>query len=236
VRYTRHDLKQDKFAASAAEAVQEVVEHRSLIIRTVAVIVVLGVIGAGIFLFVSSREQRATDALGQALVVYSAPVVPPGTPQQGSMTTFNSDQGRLTAAKKAFYAISDQYGWTASGQYARYLAALTERELGNSKVAEDQLRALTNIRRKDLAALAKYALASVYRDESRDPDAISLLQLLIDKPTVSVPKASAQFALADIYLSEHQPDKAKVIYDQVSKDNPLNAIGQMAKAHQGDIK
>jgi predicted negative regulator of RcsB-dependent stress response len=152
------------------------------------------------------------------------------------MTVFNSDQERLIAAKKAFYAISDQYGWTASGQYARYLAALAERELGNSKVAEDQLRALTNVRRKDLAALAKYALASVYRDEARDPDAISLLQLLIDKPTVSVPKASAQFALADIYLSEHQPDKAKVIYDQVSKDNPLNAIGQMAKAHQDEMK
>ena len=101
MRYTRHDLKQDKFAASAAEAVQEVVEHRSLIIRAVAVIVVLGIIGAGIFLFVSSREQRATDALGQALVIYSAPVVPPGTPQQGSMTVFNSDQERLIAAKKA---------------------------------------------------------------------------------------------------------------------------------------
>jgi len=75
-----------------------------------------------------------------------------------------------------------------------------------------------------------------HRDEARDPDAISLLQLLIDKPPVSVPKARAQFALADIYLSEHQPDKAKVIYDQVSKDNPLNAIGQMAKAHQDEMK
>ena len=116
-------------------------------------------------------------------MIYNAPVVPRGTPKQGSMTTFNSDQERLIAAKNAFYAISDQYGWTESGQYARYLAGLTERELGNDKVAEDQLRALSNTRRKELAALAKYALASVYRDEKRDPDAINLLQTLIDKPT-----------------------------------------------------
>ncbi len=236
MRYTRHELKQDKFAASAAEAIQEVAEHRTLVIKSVVLIVVLAAIIGCSFWYVNSHEQRATDALGQALVVYSAPVVPPGTPAQGSMITFNSDQERLIAAKKAFYAISDQYGWTSSGQYARYLAGLTERELGNYKVAEDQLRAISNTRRKQLAALAKYALASVYRDEGRNSDAISLLQTVIDKPTDTVPKATAQFALADIYLSDHQPDKAKVILDQIGKDNPKNPIGQMAKARLDELK
>jgi TolA-binding protein len=79
-------------------------------------------------------------------------------------------------------------------------------------------------------------LASVYRDEKRDQDAINLLQTLIDKPTISVPKANAQFALADIYISQHQPDKAKVIYDQIAKDNPKSALGEIAKAHQDDLK
>ncbi len=142
----------------------------------------------------------------------------------------------MIASKDAFYAISDHYGWTESGQYARYLAGLTEKELGNDKVAEDQLRALSNTRRRELAALAKYALAAVYRDEKRDQDAINLLQILIDKPTVSVPKANAQFALADIYVSEHQPDKAKVIYDQIAKDNPKNVVGQIAKSHEDELK
>jgi len=236
VRYTRHELKQDKFAATAAEAVHEVVEHRAGIIQIVAVFVVVGLLAGGIFWYVSSHAEQATNALGQALVIYNAPVVPPGTPKQGSMTTFNTDQERLIAAKDAFYVISDQYGWTRSGQYARYLAGLTEKELGNYKVAEDQLRALSNSRRKELAALAKYALASVYRDETRDSDAINLLQTLIDKPTISVPKANAQFALADIYLSEHQPDKAKVIFDEIAKDNPKNAVGQIAKSRQDDLK
>jgi predicted Zn-dependent protease len=236
VRYTRHELKQDKFAATAAEAVHEVVEHRSGIIKIVVAVVVVGLLAGGIGWYVNSRTEQAADALGQALEKYSAPVVPPGTPKQGSMTTYNSDQERLIASKNAFYGVSDQYGWTQSGQYARYLAALTEKELGNSKVAEDQLRALSNSRRKELSALAKYALASIYRDEKRDTDAINLLQTLIDKPTVSVPKANAQLALADIYLGAHQPDKAKVIFDQIAKDNPKNSIGQIAKAHQDELK
>ena len=58
MRYTRHELKQDKFAASAAEAVQEVVEHRSGIVKTVAVIVVLGVLAGGIFWYMNSRSSR----------------------------------------------------------------------------------------------------------------------------------------------------------------------------------
>jgi len=236
VRYTRHELKQDKFAASAAEAVHEVVEHRSGIVKIVSIVVALAVLGGGIFWYMTYQEAQASNALGQALVVYSAAVVPPGTPTEGSMTTFNSDQDRLTAGKKAFYGVSDKYGWTRSGQYARYLAGVTEKELGNYKVAEDQLRALSNTRHKELSSLATYALAAVYRDEKRDSDAINLLQTLIDKPTVSVPKANAQFALADIYTSQHQPDKAKVIYDQISKDNPKNAIGQIAKSHQEAAK
>jgi predicted negative regulator of RcsB-dependent stress response len=236
VRYTRHDLKQDKFAASAVEAVHEVVEHRSGIVQIVSVVVVLALIGSGIFWYMNSTEEKASNALGQALVIYSAPVVPPGTPQEGSMTTFTSDQERMIASKNAFYGVSDHYGWTHSGQYARYLAGVTEKELGNFSVAEDQLRALSNTRRKELAGLAKYALAAVYRDEKRDPDAIKLLQTLVDKPTVSVPKANAQLALADIYVSENQPDKAKVIYDQIAKDNPKNSLGQIAKAHQDQIK
>jgi tetratricopeptide (TPR) repeat protein len=236
VRYTRHELKQDKFAASAAEAVQGVVEHRSGIVQIVSAVVVLGLLGCGIFWYVTSHQQKASEALGQALVTYNAPVVPPGTPKEGSMTTFNSDQERLIASKDAFYAISGKYGWTVSGQYARYLAGVSEKELGNYPVAEDQLRALSNSRRTELAALAKYALASVYRDEKRDQDAINLLQKLIEKPSASVPKANAQFALADIYVSEHQPDKAKVIYEQIAKDSPKNAIGQIAKSHEQDLK
>ena len=236
MRYTRHELKQDKFAETAVEAVHEVVEHRTGIIRIVAVVVLLGLLGSGVYWYMSSREEQATDALGQALLTYNAPVVPPGTPQQGSMLTFHSDQERLIAAKKAFYAISDKYGWTPSGQYARYLAGLSEEELGNDAVAEEQLRALGHSHRRDLAGLAKYALASVYRDEKRDQDAINLLQTLIDKPTISVPKANAQFALADIYISQHQPDKAKVIYDQIAKANPKSALGEIAKAHQDDLK
>lgn len=233
MRYTRHELKQDKFAASAAEAVHEVVEHRTGIIRIAAVVVAVGLLLGGLSWYRNHREEQAGNALGQALVTYNAPVVPPNTPQQGGMMTFNSDQERLTASKNQFHAISAKYGSTRSGEYARYLAAVTEQQLGNHAVAEENLRALSGSRHRELASLAKYALASLYQDEKRTQDAMKLLQELIDKPTDSVPKVNAQLALADVYRSEHQPDKAKVILDQIVKENPKNSLGQIAKSRQG---
>ena len=232
MRYTRHELKQDKFAASAAEAVHEVVEHRSGIIQIAVVVLVVGLLIGGILWYRNSREEQAGNALGQALVTYNAPVVPPGTPEQGGMMTFHSDQERLIAAKNQFHAISARYGSTGSGLYARYLAAISEEQLGNHAVAEEHLRALSGSRHRELASLAKFALASVYQNEKRTQDAINLLQGLIDKPTDSVPKVNAQLAMADLYRSEHQPEKAKVILDQIVKENPKNALGQIAKSRE----
>lgn len=236
MRYTRHDLKQDKFKESAAEAVHEVVEHRSTYIRLIVAVIVVAVVVSGLWWFYSSREEQSSAALGKAMLTYSAPVVPPTTPIPAGITAFTSDQDRLAASKKAFYEISDKYGWTHSGQYARYMAGVSESELGNFKVAEDQLRALTSVRRKELAALAKLALASVYRQEGREADAINLLQGLMDKPSESVPKVNAQLALADLYVAGHQNDKARLIYEAIAKENPKGALNQIAREHQEELK
>jgi tetratricopeptide (TPR) repeat protein len=232
VRYTRHELKQDKFAESAAEAVHEVVQHRAGIIRIVAIVVVLALVACGIYWYMTSQEEQSADALGKAMLTYNAPIVAPNSPPQGATLTFHSDQERLIAAKNAFYLVSDQYGWTASGQFARYMAGVAELNLGNDKVAEEQLQAIRHSHRHQLAALAKYALASVYRNEKRQQDAIDLLQSLIDNPTTTVPKATSQLALAELYAAANQPDKAKVIFEQIVKDNPKNSLGEIAKEEQ----
>jgi tetratricopeptide (TPR) repeat protein len=229
VRYTRHELKQDKFAETALETIQEVLEHRRGLLQIGIAAVVLAILAGGISWYMSSQGKAANDALGQAMVLYNAQVVPPGTPKQDNEATFYSDQERLIAAKTAFYGISNKYGWTLSGQYAHYMAAISEMQLGNNTIAESQLLDVSRSHRREIAALAKYALASVYMDEKRDQDAVKLLQALIDKPTIAVPKVKAQLALADLYTSQQQPDKAKVVYDQIAKENPKNSLGQLVQ-------
>jgi predicted negative regulator of RcsB-dependent stress response len=235
VRYTRHELKQDKFAESAAEAVHEVVQHRSEIIRIVVAVAVVALLASGLVLYLQSREDSARDALGKAMATYDAPVISANAPPQAGLS-FHSDQERLIEAKKQFYAASEKYGSSKSGQYAHYLAAVCEQELGNTQIAEQQLQTVSRSHRGDVSGLAKLALASVYHDENRDQDAIHLLQSAIDKPTSSVPKPSAQLALADLYLSTHQQDKAKVILEQIAKENPNSTLAEIAKSRESSLK
>ena len=87
---------------------------------------------------------------------------------------------------------------------------------------------------KDLAALAKLGLASVYEATNRDQDAINIYNELIKKPTQSVSSQRAQFALADLYQRK-DPAQAKRIYDQLALDKSP-AVAQLAKQRQGAVK
>ena len=67
------------------------------------------------------------------------------------------------------------------------------------------------------------------------PDAAKLYQGLADRPTVSVPRASALLALADAYRSG-QPAQARQIYDRLGKEFASNtAIAQAVKQQMATL-
>jgi predicted negative regulator of RcsB-dependent stress response len=234
VRYTRQELKQDKFKETAAEAVHWSSEHRqSLLAAGIAVVVLLVAIAGG-FWYYNYISEHATTALGMAMQINDAPIAPKGAagPQ---VTTFETVQERAIAAKNAFYDVSSKYGSTRAGKFALYMAGVNEVTLGNNKVAEENFKAVSGARDANVSTLAKFALASVYRETNRDADAIAIYKELIDHPSDTVPKATAQFELAELY-SVKQPEEAKKIYAQMQKDNPKSAIGEVAGQRLSSMK
>jgi predicted negative regulator of RcsB-dependent stress response len=230
VRYTRQELKQDKFAATAAEAVHWTVAHRRTIISGAIALVVVVAVGIGIFWYRDYRQASAAQKLGDALVTYNAPVLLEAS-QGNQMLSFPSVADRALAAKKQFYAISSEYGSTRAGQWAHYLAALCEVDLGNYAVAEGQLKEVANSRDAEVSSLTKLALASVYRNQKKDSDAVATYKDLIDHPTLSVPKTTAQLALADLYQAT-QPAEASKLYEQIAKDDAKGPAAQIATQRQ----
>src|SRR4029077_2829674 len=107
---------------------------------------------------------------------------------------------------------------TRNGKFARYMAGVAGVEAGDLKQAEQNLTDASSFRARDLSALAKFALASIYRASHRDPDAIRLYQELIEINSVAVPKSTAQFELASLYETQQQPAEAAKIYEQIQKD------------------
>jgi len=231
----RHHLKEDQFAAATMDKLSWAVEHRNpmLLGGTILIVVLLLLIGG--FYYQQSREQKASALLGEALQQYSAPIVPAGTPAPPGQPVFSSVTDRAKAASNKLIEVSEKYGRTDSGTLSNYFLGLCAQDMSDNGKAEEYFRKVSDSGNKDLAALAKNALASLYHDTNRDQLAIDIYKQLIEKPTNTVPKASAQISLADLY-SAKDPSQARKLYEEVQKDNSDNPIGQLASTKLQALK
>lgn len=226
--YTRHQLKQDAFAASTAETISWAVENRSkLIAAGIVVVVILALLGGG-WAYVIYRDQQASEQLAVAMQKYNAPIRPAGTPATPDVVSYASSKERAQATNPEFNRIADKYRFTQTSQLARYFAGVTARDLGEDAAAEKDLQEVAGSRYPEIASLSKLALAALYHDSNRNQQAIEMYKQLIDHPTVSVGKSAAQLALASLYESVAQPDQARHIYEQMQKESPGTAVAQLA--------
>ena len=234
MRYTRQELKQDKFKETAESYAHWTVEHRGTITTVAIAVIVVAVLVIGGFWYMKYRGDQANVALGEAMQINNAPIAPKdAAPAQ--VTTYPTLQDRANAAKTAFYNVSSKYGSTHAGKLAKYMAGTNEVESGNTKVAEQDFKDVISSSDSSVSSLAKLALAALYRDTNRDSDAIATYKDLIDHPTDAVPKVQAQMELADLY-SVKQPEEAKKIYAQVQKDNDKSLAGQIAQQRLNTLK
>ncbi len=237
---TRHRLKEDKFSRATIGAAEATVhwseEHKSrLIIGAVVVAVVLAATIGGWY-YLNQQDQKASMLLNQAVRTMDTQLRPAGAPAEPDIPSFSSAKERTTAAHKQLQATVDQYPHTRTAEFARYFLGLTSSQLGDNAAAEVDLKAVASTHNEDLAALAKLALAAVYRDRNRTKDAIDLYNQLIAKPTRSVGKAMAQMELADSYASTQQPADAKRVYEQIQKENPASEVAQLATQKLQQLK
>jgi len=237
---TRHRLKEDKFSRATIGAAEATVhwseEHKSrLIVGAVVVAVVLAATIGGWY-YLNQQDQKASMLLNQAVRTMDTQLRPAGAPAEPDIPSFSSAKERTTAAHKQFQATVDQYPHTRTAEFARYFLGLTSSQLGDNAAAEVDLKAVASTHNEDLAALAKLALAAVYRNKNRTKDAIDLYNQLIAKPTRSVGKAMVQMELADTYASTQQPADAKRVYEQIQKENPASEVAQLATQKLQQLK
>lgn len=216
--YTRHQLKQDKFANFVGKEVQLASQNRKAIMMALIALVVVVAAIAGALAYINSRDDKASAALGEAMRTYTAPLRAPEAPVNPDVKTFTSSKERAQAAVKEFNQVATDFSSTRNGKFARYMSGIAAVEASDMKLAEQNLSEASGYRDRDLSALAKFALASIYRDSQRDADAIRLYQELIEINSAAVPKTTAQFELAALYETKKQPAEAAKVYEQIQKD------------------
>lgn len=237
---TRHQLKQDRFRQGTLDAAENAAhwseEHKTKLIVIVIAVVVVAAIAFGGWYYVNTQDDKASAELSTAVRTFETPVRPAGVPAQPGYDSFASSQERATAARKQFQEIVDKYPHTHTADMARYFVGLASAQLGDNTAAERSLQEAAGSRNADLSALGKFALASVYRAENKNPQGVDLYKQLIDKPTIVVSKVTAQLELAGLYESQQKPDEAKKIYDQVQKENPASEAASLAQRRAAALK
>jgi len=237
---TRHQLKTDAFSRVTIGAAEKTahwsVEHRNTIAIAVVVVAVIAAAAAGEWYYLSTQDEKASFDMSQAVRTMEAPLLPPGAPAQPGVPSFTSAKERAEVARKQFQAIADKYPHTRTADMSRYFLGVTAATAGDNAAAENYFKMVTANGSKELASVAKLALANLYGNTNRTKEAVALYQELINKPTASVSKATAQLQLADVYQANNQPLDAKRIYEQIKKDNPGPEAVQIATQKLTQLK
>ena len=71
-------------------------------------------------------------------------------------------------------------------------------------------------------------MAGLYRQTSRDNDAIGLYNEIINKPSATVSASVAELDLADLYVAEGKPEMARVLWAKVKDADKDGAAGSIA--------
>lgn len=224
---TRHALKQDRFITATTSGLDWVGQNRSSVIRwAIAAVVALAVVIAGIVLY-EQRSAAADQLLGQGLAIYETPIASPDQPAAPGETTYASAKDRAKAAYPVFTQAASRYSWLHAGHMARYFAGLTAQDMGNNSEAEADLNEAVRSGGSNLAATAKVALANIYSQTGRTSQAVEEYRDLIAHPTTTVPKASAQLMLAQLYETT-QPEEARRLYAQIKDQDKDSEAAQIA--------
>ena len=225
---TRQALKQDKFVETTTHGLEWAGEHRKpVILWTSIVVAAVLVFVIGIVVY-NSRQEAASVAFGEAMQTYQTPLAQPDQPVPPGVKTFPTVAARAKAANEQFLAVADKYGMMPSGRNSLYFAGITYMDEGQTQSAEDTLKKVAGSWDSNLAALAKLALAQLYRSTARDSQAIDLYNQLSAKPTSTVPYGLAQLQLADLYQAQGNTQKAKDIYASLKDKDAKGPAGEIA--------
>jgi len=236
----RHQLKQDRFSRTTIDVAERTVHwsvdnKNKLIAGAIALVIVISAV-LGSWYYLEQQDEKASVDFGKATQVMDTPVRPAGMPAQPDYPSYASSTERATEARKQFQAIVNKYPHTRSADFSRYFLGVTAANLGDNTSAERELKNVAGYHNEDLAALAKLALASLYRNTNRTKEATDIYKQLINKPTRTVSKTAAEIELAETYQAAGMTAEAKKLYEQIQKEAPQSQAAQLASAKLQELK
>ncbi len=244
-RTQRHHLKENELAETLAAVADTVSARKSQILGILLAVLVLAAVVAGITAWRRGDDRRAEQLLADAMVTFTAPVVPatpssqpgevPAAATLGATGSFATEAAKLNAALPKLKAASETYpnttaGITATYHYASSLAALGKH--GEAIAAFDEVisRAGRNSLYGRMALLGK---ADAQAQARQFDAAIATWNELAASTDEDLPKDAILMELAKTYQASGKQDEAKKTYARIVDEHPTSPYAAEAKTALG---
>src|SRR5437762_6577667 len=161
-RQHRRDLKRDKFVDEVGSLTTRARENQRLLVAITAAVVILAVIGYGVYFYGSNREQKAQSALGAAIEAIDSPLIQPGTPNPNAK--FSSEKERTDRSEAMFRDVQKTYSGTKAADVANIFLARIAASRNDTTTARKLLTDFISDHPKHLlVGAARYSLYQIDR-------------------------------------------------------------------------
>lgn len=219
-RQHRRELKRDKFVDEVGSLTARAKENQRLLIAITAAVVVLAVIGYGIYFYGSNREQKAQAALGDAINAIDSPLIQPGSSNPDAK--YKTDQERTTAAEAMFRDVQKNYSGTKAADVANIYLARIDASKGDVTDARKLLSNFISDHPKHLlVGAARYSLYQLRIANGEAPQVTIELNAELAKTADQVlPPDTLLSLLAQAYDAQGNGEKSKETLRRIATQYP----------------
>jgi tetratricopeptide (TPR) repeat protein len=190
--------------------------------------------------FQGHRNASAEKAFADALDIFHAPVaaeLPPGAEKPPGLE-FATPAEKYQKAAAAFDGVERRFGSLPAGRRARHYGALCRIEMGDYAEAEKALdRVVADSERTSLeSALARVALADLYRRRGDTDKAVAAYQQLVDDASLAVPRDHVLMSLASTLEDARRTKEARASYQRLTEEFPASVFVAEARRRAENLQ
>ena len=230
----KRQIKQDELVTGVEQTWHWLTSHRDAARATALAVAAVIVVGVGVGQLQGRRTRESQRALGEALDLFHAPLkaqlTAAGEPAQAG--AFATAEEKYTKAAAAFDGVERRFSSQPAGLTAAYYAALCRVELGQSAEAEKSLIALA-ARREEARlepALARLALAGLYRRTGQVDKAVDAYGQAAQDPALPLPRDHALLGLASLLEESGRFAEAREAYRRLLAEFPTSVYASDARS------